>query len=214
PAERLADLIEKLDNDSFEVREQATRDLKSLGLAAEKSLLEAVKNDPSPEAAKRIKRVRADLETGADWQRIVTALKLLEELPPTEVRELLQTPAGNRNLATTKALKTESKRRHNSKMTRCRKGPSLVWGRSAFGPGGISPAPPSHPMARPWQRSATGTTTSSIFSTRRPAGSYAASGPRLGTVSPSRRTVAPLLVRAPYYDSPSRPSSLGPLSAK
>jgi hypothetical protein len=90
PAERLADLIKKLDNDSFKVREQATRDLKDLGLAAEKFLCEAAKNNPSPEAAKRINRLLADLDTSADWQKTLTALKLVEELPPTMVRELLQ----------------------------------------------------------------------------------------------------------------------------
>jgi WD40 repeat protein len=91
PAERLADLIDKLDNESFQVREQAAQELKALGLAAEKALLRAARNKPSPEAAKRIDRLLAD--AGADWQRTLTALKLLEELPPAMARELLQTLA-------------------------------------------------------------------------------------------------------------------------
>ncbi len=93
PAERLADLIKKLDNDSFQVRDQATQELKNLGLTAEKALLQAARNKPSLEVAKRTDQLLADLDTGADWQRTQTALKLLEELPPTTIRELLQSLA-------------------------------------------------------------------------------------------------------------------------
>jgi len=89
-AERLADLIKKLDSDSFEVREQATEELKKHGQAAEKALRQAAGNKPSVEAGRRIDMLLADLDSGADWQRALTALKLLEELPAATARELLQ----------------------------------------------------------------------------------------------------------------------------
>jgi WD40 repeat protein len=89
-ADRLADLIGKLDNDSFAVREQATRELKGLGMAAEKALRQTAKNKPSLEAARRIDQLLADLDRGADWQSTLIALKLLEESPFAKARELLQ----------------------------------------------------------------------------------------------------------------------------
>jgi WD40 repeat protein len=90
-SERLADLIKKLDNDSFEVRDRATEELKKLGIAAEKTLREAAGKKPSLEVAKRIEQLLDDLDT--DWQRSLTALNLLEELPPASVHELLQSLA-------------------------------------------------------------------------------------------------------------------------
>jgi WD40 repeat protein len=93
PPERLADLIKKLDDDSFQVRDQATRELKALGLAAEKALLQAAGNKPSPEASRRIDRLLSEVDTGADWRRTQTALRLLEELPTTGARKLLQSLA-------------------------------------------------------------------------------------------------------------------------
>lgn len=89
-ADRLGDLIKKLDNDSFQVREQATQELKQLGAAAEKALRRAAQNSPSLEASKRIENLLADLDPGADWQRTRTALQLLQELPLATARELLQ----------------------------------------------------------------------------------------------------------------------------
>jgi WD40 repeat protein len=93
PAERLADLIKKLDADSFEVRDQGARELKAHGLAAEKALREAARNKPSPEAAKRIDQLLAEFDGGPEWQRTQVALKLLEEMPPAKIRELVQSLA-------------------------------------------------------------------------------------------------------------------------
>jgi WD40 repeat protein len=91
PAERLAELIKKLDDESFDVREQAAEELTKLGMAAEKALREAAGKKPSLEVAKRIDRLLGDLDT--DWRRSLRALNLLEELPPTSVHELLQSLA-------------------------------------------------------------------------------------------------------------------------
>jgi WD40 repeat protein len=93
PAELLADLIKKLDSDSFAVRDQATRELKEHGLAAEKALRRAARDKPSLEAGRRIDMLVADLDTGADWRRTLTALKLLEEMPAATAREFLQSLA-------------------------------------------------------------------------------------------------------------------------
>ncbi len=93
PAEHLADLIKKLDSDSFAVREQATQELSKHGLAAEKALRQAARNKPSLEAGRRIDMLLDDLDSGADWQRTLTALKLLEELRTATAREFLQSLA-------------------------------------------------------------------------------------------------------------------------
>jgi hypothetical protein len=90
PPERLADLIKKLDDESFEVRKQATKELSDLGPSAEKALREAARHEPSLEAARRIDQLLADLDTGPDWRRTLAALRLLEELPPATGRELLE----------------------------------------------------------------------------------------------------------------------------
>jgi WD40 repeat protein len=89
-AERLADLIKKLDDDNVKVRDQATQELKDLGLGAEKALREAARNKRSLEAAKRLEQLLAELDAGASWQRTLIGLKLLEELPPAKVREFLE----------------------------------------------------------------------------------------------------------------------------
>jgi len=89
-AERLAELIKKLDSDSFNTREQASQELQGFGLAAERALREAAKNKPSVEARKRINKLLADLDASGQWQKTLTALKLLEELPPASARPLVE----------------------------------------------------------------------------------------------------------------------------
>ena len=90
PAERLAELIKNLDSNSFDIRQEAEQELKKNGLAAEKALRQAASNKPSLEAARRIDKLLADLDTSADWEGTLTALKLLEELPSVPAREFLE----------------------------------------------------------------------------------------------------------------------------
>jgi WD40 repeat protein len=87
-ADSLAELIKKLDSDSFNVREQAGQELQQYGLAAEKALRQAAKNKPSAEASRRIDKLLADLD--GVWVQTLVALKLLEELPPASARPLLE----------------------------------------------------------------------------------------------------------------------------
>jgi hypothetical protein len=87
-ADSLAELIKKLDSDSFNVREQAGHELQQYGLAAEKALRQAAKNKPSAEASRRIDKLLADLD--GVWVQTLVALKLLEELPPASARPLLE----------------------------------------------------------------------------------------------------------------------------
>jgi WD40 repeat protein len=91
-AERVADLIKKLDSPTFAVRDQAEKELKKLGMAAEEALVTAQKSR-SLETKRRITELLAHLDTSEDWQRTQTALKLLEELPAASTRELLQSLA-------------------------------------------------------------------------------------------------------------------------
>jgi hypothetical protein len=90
PAERFVDLIQKLDDESFAVREQATRVLRTHSLRAEKALRQALRSNFSLEAQRRIEGLLTDLDSSADWRQTLIALKLLEELPPMTSRELLQ----------------------------------------------------------------------------------------------------------------------------
>jgi WD40 repeat protein len=90
PAERMAELIKQLDSEVFKVRDHAAQELKKLGLAAEKALRQAAKNKPSLETSQRIDKLLAELDSGAEWQQTLTALKLLEDLPAAGARELLE----------------------------------------------------------------------------------------------------------------------------
>lgn len=88
-AETLTELLRKLDSDSFAVREQAFRELKKHGLAAEIILRQAARNKPSPEASRRIARLIKALDTCPDWQRLRIALQTLVESPSPTARTIL-----------------------------------------------------------------------------------------------------------------------------
>jgi WD40 repeat protein len=90
PAQRVEDLIKKLDSGNFQVRDQALQELQKLGLAAEKAILQARENKPALETKRRLDLLIAELNTGGEWRRAWTALKLLEEFRTPEARELLE----------------------------------------------------------------------------------------------------------------------------
>jgi WD40 repeat protein len=63
-AKELPRLIKDLDDDAFETREQASKELERLGLQAEAALQEGLKKDPSAEVRKRLEQLLERLKPG------------------------------------------------------------------------------------------------------------------------------------------------------
>lgn len=95
-AERLARLIAGLDDDSFAVREQATRELAEAGPDAANPLRTVLANKPSPEKKRRIKDLLERLGKGADLRRLhcQRVFEVLERIGTPEAKELLRDLAG------------------------------------------------------------------------------------------------------------------------
>jgi hypothetical protein len=89
----LARLIGDLDNEQFEVREKATRDLEELGSAARPTLKQVLAGHPSAEVRRRVEgllqRPEQFLPSPADL-RGLRAVAVLERIGTTEPRELLE----------------------------------------------------------------------------------------------------------------------------
>lgn len=101
--ERLARLIAELDDDSFKVREQATRELASIGAEAADALRQALSNYPSAEVKRRIEDLLARLKKGGHPERLrfrserlrfLRALEVLERIGSPQAKELLRELAG------------------------------------------------------------------------------------------------------------------------
>jgi hypothetical protein len=109
---RIRQLVADLDDDAFDVRDQATKDLAKLGKLAEKELRRALANKPSLEMQRRIETLLEQLTDGRSeelrWLRAITAL---ERMGTPEARHVLQTVAGlNTVEELTKAAKTALER--------------------------------------------------------------------------------------------------------
>jgi hypothetical protein len=74
------DLIRKLGDDDFDVREQATRALEERGEAARAALTKAAKEAPDIEVRIRAKRILADLERRAEERALAEKLQALKNL--------------------------------------------------------------------------------------------------------------------------------------
>ncbi len=86
-------LLTLLDDDDFDVREKATRDLAALGKPAEPFLQAALKKgDLSAEVKQRVQRVLVERGQGtsAGETRARRAVEALEHMDAPEARELLQ----------------------------------------------------------------------------------------------------------------------------
>jgi hypothetical protein len=95
-AKRIAQLIEELDADEFEVRNRATSELEKLGAAAEPALRKALQTTTSAEVRLRAQRLLDGLgqvESANDWFRTARALEVLEQLDTPEARDQLKTLA-------------------------------------------------------------------------------------------------------------------------
>ena len=76
---RLQKLIANLDSNRFQVREEATRDLQAMGLAAMPALWKALEGNPSVEARQRIEQLLA--------KKIVVSPNCLQRLRAMQVLE-------------------------------------------------------------------------------------------------------------------------------
>jgi WD40 repeat protein len=94
---RVARLIAQLDDDEFDRREEASRELEKLGAIAEGELRKAVKAAASAEMVRRAGDLLKAIEDGAvtgDRLREVRALEVLEGLGTPGARKLLEELAG------------------------------------------------------------------------------------------------------------------------
>ena len=92
-AQRVKDLIAKLDDNDFAVREAASRDLAGMGEAVEPALREALAAKPSPEARGRCERLLEAIGKGtldADGLRRLRAVGVLELLGTADARGVLK----------------------------------------------------------------------------------------------------------------------------
>jgi hypothetical protein len=76
----LTELLAKLDDDRFKVRQRATRELEKLAETAEPALKKALVGDPSPEARRGIEKLLSKLKKDrlhppADRMRLVRAVR-------------------------------------------------------------------------------------------------------------------------------------------
>jgi WD40 repeat protein len=93
---RVARLIRQLDDDDFDKREEASRELDRLGGSAVPALHEALARGPSAEVRRRIRqlladrRTRSDLLPRGDGLRITRAIHVLELIGTRDARRVLE----------------------------------------------------------------------------------------------------------------------------
>jgi WD40 repeat protein len=95
--DRLARLVRDLDDDTFEVRERATKELEELGEAASPALRKALAGQPTVEARRRLEELLEKVsarELPPERLRSVRALRVLEDLDNPDTRKLLKELAG------------------------------------------------------------------------------------------------------------------------
>jgi WD40 repeat protein len=93
--DRIRRLITDLDDDDFNVREKATRELERMGSEALVPVQRALKDSPSAEARLRLRRVLDKVKTpqratAPEGRRISLALAILEEIGTSEARGALE----------------------------------------------------------------------------------------------------------------------------
>jgi WD40 repeat protein len=89
---RIAKLISDLDNDDFETRENATKELAKIGAVAEPLLKKALEGKPSEEARRRLDSLLPDGKapvTSAEGLRELRALMVLERIGSRQARDLV-----------------------------------------------------------------------------------------------------------------------------
>jgi Tol biopolymer transport system component len=89
-AKRVAELIRKLDSNSFEEREAAARELKGLGEGAEAALRKALDGELSPEPRRRLREVLEAVSGTQERLRKLRAVEVLERAGGADARALLR----------------------------------------------------------------------------------------------------------------------------
>ena len=85
--EEIRSLIKKLDDDDYQIRENATRDLINLGPATEPFLREALRTG-DPEVTRRAEECLRKIRSGPSAEVIAAAVRLLAKRKPAEAREV------------------------------------------------------------------------------------------------------------------------------
>src|SRR5262249_25848671 len=93
-ARRIERLIAELDDDVFEVREKASKELVAAGKGAEPLLRKALEKGPAVEAGRRLRALLDALSQPAS-QRPARAASVLEQIGTPEARRLLERLADN-----------------------------------------------------------------------------------------------------------------------
>jgi WD40 repeat protein len=91
---RVRKLIKELDDDRFEVRESASRELEKLGAAIEPALRQAIESRPSPEVRRRLEtlvQMPAAAIRSPELMRRLRAISILERIGSKNARQLLTT---------------------------------------------------------------------------------------------------------------------------
>jgi len=92
-AKHIDQLIVQLNDDDFDKRESASRELGGLGTLAEKALRQALTKSPSAESTRRIKELLKKIGEGAvsgEGVRQARALEVLENIGTAEAKKLLE----------------------------------------------------------------------------------------------------------------------------
>ncbi len=92
-AKRTEALVAQLNDDDFDKRENASKELANLGAQAEAALHKAAKDPPSAEVARRVAELLAKIKEGAvsgDQLREARAMEVLEGLGTPEAKKLLE----------------------------------------------------------------------------------------------------------------------------
>jgi hypothetical protein len=94
-AKRIARLIAELNDDEFQVRERASRELAKLGGAAVRPLRQALQETSSPEVRHRLRRLleAREAEGGPpppEQLRLLRAVRVLEQVDTSEGRQALE----------------------------------------------------------------------------------------------------------------------------
>jgi RNA polymerase sigma factor (sigma-70 family) len=92
-AERIDALVARLDDDEFETREQASRELEAIGPDTASALLKAAREHPSPEVRNRAGRILLRAGEGLSLAH-ARAVEVLERAATPEAREVLSALAG------------------------------------------------------------------------------------------------------------------------
>jgi WD40 repeat protein len=97
---QLTTWISQLGNDRFATRQQASRELEKCGDAARPFLERAQESKLSPEAARRVRQLLAQLSSSAELMRALRAVEVLEHIATPEAHRILQRLAQGQRGAT------------------------------------------------------------------------------------------------------------------